>query len=89
MMGHKVDKLAEAYTKPNIELLKREYIRCLEDLSVETVKVRRIESEEVKELVKELNEKDKRLEKMEKKQELMDEMLKKMMENQLNNESEK
>ncbi|MEN6574139.1 tyrosine-type recombinase/integrase [Methanobacterium aggregans] len=89
MMGHKIDQIADAYIKPNVEALKREYTRCLEELSIESVKVRRIESEEVKNIVNELNEKDKRLKDMEKKQEVMEEMLKKMMSNQLNNEESK
>lgn len=61
MMGHQIDKIAEAYIKPNIKALKREYMRCLEDLSIESVKVRRIESEEVKNIVNELNKKDKEI----------------------------
>lgn len=58
MMGHKIDQIAEAYIKPNVDSLKREYMLCLEDLSIESVKFRRIESEEVKNIVNELNEKD-------------------------------
>jgi len=58
MMGHKIDQIAEAYIKPNVDSLKREYIICLDDLSIESVKFRRIESEEVKNIVNELNDKD-------------------------------
>lgn len=89
MMGHQVDKISDAYIKPTIKSLKREYMRCLEDLSIESIKVRRIESKEVKNIVNELNEKDKRLKEMEKKQAVMEKMIKKMMENQLNDGSEK
>lgn len=83
MMGHQIDKITEAYIKPNPNSLKHEYMRCLEDLSIESVKVRRIESEEVINIVNKLNEKDKRLKEMEKKQAIMEEMIKKMMENQI------
>jgi integrase len=89
MMGHRIDKLAEAYTKPNVELLKREYVRCLDDLSIESVKIRRIESEEVKNIVNELNKKDEEMEAMKKQMGVMEEMIKKMVKNQLNNDPEK
>lgn len=56
MMGHKIDQIAEAYIKPNVDSLKLEYMQCLEDLSIESVKFRRIESEEIKTIVNELNE---------------------------------
>ena len=66
MMGHRVDQNAEAYIKPNVDSLKREYIRCLEDLSIENVEIRRIASEEVKHIVNELNEKDEEIKKQRK-----------------------
>ena len=66
MMGHQVDKIADAYIKPNAETLKREYMKCLDNLSIESVEIRRIESEEVKNIVNELNEKDKQLKELEK-----------------------
>ncbi len=86
MLGHKINKTTEAYFKSNPNSLKTQYMKLVEDLSIESVKVRRIESEEVKNIVNELNEKDKRLKDMEKKQEVMEEMIKKMMKNQLNDE---
>ncbi len=87
LLGHNIDKTVDAYFKPDLKSLKIEYTHMITYLSIESVKIRRIESEEVKNIVNELNEKDKRLKDMEKKQEIMEEMLKKMMENQLNNES--
>lgn len=64
MMGHKIDQIAEAYIKPNVDSLKLEYMQCLEDLSIESVKIRRIQSEEVKNIVNELNEKDNQIKQM-------------------------
>lgn len=72
MMGHKIDQIAEAYIKPNVDSLKREYMLCLEDLSIESVKFRRIASEEVKNIVNELNEKDRQIKEIKEEQELKD-----------------
>lgn len=84
MMGHKIDQIAEAYIKPNVDSLKLEYMRCLEDLSIESVKFRRIESEEIKTIVNELNEERQKRKNMEKEQEKTDakvEKLEEMIEN--------
>lgn len=88
MMGHTVDNLADAYIKPNVNSLKREYMRCMEDLSIESVKIRRIESEEVKNIVNELNKKDKEMESMKKQMGVMEEMIKKLVSNQMNESSD-
>lgn len=75
MMGHKVDNLADAYIKPNVDSLKREYMRCIEDLSIESVKVRRIESGEIKKIVNELTEKDKEIVDLKRRMAAMEELL--------------
>ena len=75
MMGHQVDRVTDAYIKPNIKALKNEYMRHLEDLSIESVKVRRIESEEVKTIVNELTNKDKEIKDLKKRMALMEELL--------------
>jgi integrase len=80
MMGHKIDQLAEAYIKPNVDSLKLEYMRCLEDLSIESVKFRRIESEEIKNIVNELNEERQKRKNMEKEQEKTDAKVEKLEE---------
>ncbi|NMO09508.1 tyrosine-type recombinase/integrase [Methanobacterium subterraneum] len=72
MMGHKIDQIAEAYIKPNVDSLKREYMICIEDLSIESVKFRRIESGEIKTIVNELNEKDRQIKEIREEQKLND-----------------
>ena len=63
MLGHKIpNKTTEAYFKSNPNSLKNQYMKLVEDLSIEKVKVRRVESEEVKKIVQELSDKDKKLE---------------------------
>lgn len=75
MMGQSLTAVDKAYIHIDKDSCKREYLRCVKDLSTEQVKVRRVESEEVKNIVNELNEKDKRLKDMEKRMELMEEIL--------------
>jgi integrase len=75
LMGHKVDNLADAYIKPNVDSLKREYMRCMEDLSIESVKVRRIESGEIKKIINELTEKEKKIETLERRMAAMESLL--------------
>lgn len=48
MLGHKVDKVTEAYFKADIEALKKEYMKVVKDLSIETVKIKKIATEEYK-----------------------------------------
>lgn len=82
LMGHKVDNLADAYIKPRVDALKREYMGCIEDLSIESVKIRRIESEEVKKIVKELDETNKSLELIQQENNELREVFKKYKEGQ-------
>lgn len=50
LIGHKVGKITDAYIKPDIYRLKKDYIDVLPYLSIEDVKTRTIESDEVKEI---------------------------------------
>ncbi|MBZ2165405.1 tyrosine-type recombinase/integrase [Methanobacterium spitsbergense] len=60
LMAHKVDAVTDAYIKPDITSLKEQYMQCVEELSIENVKVK----------VYEVDSKDKkRLDSLEKKYE--------------------
>jgi integrase len=56
MLGHKIDKVTEAYFKSDINALREQYISCIPDLSIEDTEVRVLESED-KKLLKELQRK--------------------------------
>ena len=64
MLGHKINPVTEAYFKTNIKDLKRNYIKAVPHLTLEKVKVKRIESDDVKEIVRELDKKDKEIKKL-------------------------
>lgn len=58
MLGHKINPVTEAYFKTNEKDLKRNYIKALPHITLENVKIKRIESDEVKGIVRELDKKD-------------------------------
>jgi len=58
MLGHKINPVTEAYFKTNKEDLKKNYMKAMHHLTIEKVKVRRIESNEVKGIVRDLDKKD-------------------------------
>ena len=58
MLGHKINPITEAYFKTNEKDLKMNYIKALPQLTLEKVKIRRIESDEVKGIVRDLDKKD-------------------------------
>ena len=58
MLGHKINPVTEAYFKTNEKDLKNNYIKVLHHLTLEKVKIRRMESEEVKDIVRDLDKKD-------------------------------
>lgn len=57
LLGHKIDKVTEAYFKADINKLKSEYIKVLPDLTfTEKIKVRVVTDEKLKELEEEIKE---------------------------------
>ena len=54
LIGHKVSKMTEAYIKPDIYRLKKDYLDVLPYLSIEKIKTVTIESDEVKGIKDEL-----------------------------------
>lgn len=58
MLGHKINPVTEAYFKTNEEDLKRNYMKVVHYLTLEKVKVRRMESNEVKDIVRDLDKKE-------------------------------
>lgn len=56
LLGHKIRNVTDAYIKPNIYYLKKEYIDILPKLCIEDIKTLTLESEEVKELKKSFEE---------------------------------
>lgn len=54
MLGHSIDKVTDAYFKLDIHALKEQYKRVVEDLSIEKVITREINTEEYEYLVQEL-----------------------------------
>jgi len=99
MLGHRIDKVTDAYFLADDGHLKDAYMKALPDLSLARTETIHVESDEVKEIVKELDKKDQeiqnilqeqerkdeKLESMEKRMELMDDMLKSMVKKQINN----
>ncbi|OEC84933.1 MULTISPECIES: tyrosine-type recombinase/integrase [Methanobacterium] len=61
MLGHKINPVTEAYFKTNEKDLKNNYIKVLHHLTLEKIKVQRIKSEEVKDIVRDLDKKDKEI----------------------------
>ena len=64
MLGHKINPVTEAYFKTNKEDLKKNYIKALHLLTLEKVKIQRIESDEVKDIVRDLDKKDEEIKKL-------------------------
>lgn len=54
-LGHKINDQNAAYFRCNPEDLKKQYFKALPEITLEKVKVKRIESEEVREIVNKLN----------------------------------
>lgn len=50
LLGHKIHKMSDIYTKPSINRLKQEYLRVLPFLSIEEVETLTLESDEYKAL---------------------------------------
>lgn len=53
LIGHKIHKMVDIYTKPSIQRLKHEYFKVLPFLSIEDIETKTIESEEYKSLIEE------------------------------------
>jgi hypothetical protein len=65
MLGHKIDKVTNAYSKNDISKLKGQYIKCIPDLSIEDTEVHTLQSPEFKKLEEALEEKEQRLQVLE------------------------
>ena len=80
MLGHRIDQVTEAYFKADINSLQKEYLKAVNDLSFEKVKIKTVTSKEYDRLLSDSKEKDDKIAAMEKKVDLMEDMLKSMME---------
>lgn len=98
LLGHSIHSTTESYFKTNVKDLKNQYMKFVKHLMTEKADVRRISSDEVKEIVNELNEKDKQMKQMKKEQKIRDEkvnakiekmeaIIEAMMEKQMENEN--
>lgn len=76
-LGHKVNPVTEAYFKANIEHLKREYRKRMHALTLEKSRVRRVMSDEVREIVRELEAKEREIKELRESQEKLREWVKK------------
>jgi translation initiation factor 2B subunit (eIF-2B alpha/beta/delta family) len=81
MLGHKINSITESYFKADIKHLKNYYIQAMDHLTIEKVKMRRIGSDEVKEIVKELDKKDEEIKNILQEQEKKDQILVTMKQN--------
>jgi integrase len=80
MLGHKIDPVTEAYFKTNIADLKRNYTKVLHHLTLEKVKIQRIESNEVKDIVRDLDKKDKEIKMLRKENAMTQKIVKDLIE---------
>ncbi len=71
-LGHSIHSTTESYFKTNEKDLKNRYTKYVNHLMLKKVKIERISSEEVKNIVNELNKKDEQLEQMKDEQKLKD-----------------
>lgn len=78
LMGHDLDGTTSAYFFPDVDSLKADYMEVINELSIQEVKTKTIESKEYKELKDQLelykeshNEKDKEIDKIQKELEVM------------------
>ncbi len=53
LLGHKLNNVTDAYFKPDIKALKKEYLNVLPDLSLEKVNIREVHTNEYEEFIKE------------------------------------
>lgn len=61
MMGHRLNSVDGAYVEIDKATCKHEYLRCLKDLSTEKVKIKKVTSDEIKEIVTELDKQNKEI----------------------------
>ncbi|MGB9937416.1 MAG: hypothetical protein ACPK7O_06820 [Methanobacterium sp.] len=61
MLAHKLSRLDGAYFKINVDDLKKDYMKVIEDLSIEKIKVKKVTTPEYDELLKDSKIKDKEI----------------------------
>lgn len=61
MLGHTIDRVTDAYFKPNIAALKEEYLKVLPELTLKSTEVQFVKSTEYNELKKKIEELEKKL----------------------------
>jgi len=76
-LGHKVHPVTEAYFKANIGHMEREYRKRMHALTLERSRVRRVMSDEVREIVRELEAKEREIRELRESQERLREWVKK------------
>lgn len=94
MLGHRIDSVTEAYFKADINSLKKEYMKAMQDLSFEKVEVKKVTTPEYDTLIQELRDERAKREDMQKQMERMiaenkirDERLEKILKNKIVAES--
>ena len=75
MLGHRIDQVTEAYFKADIDSLKKEYLKAVNDLSFEKVKIKTVTSKEYDRLLNDSKEKDEKIAAMEKRMELLEKLM--------------
>lgn len=75
LLGHKIDKITEAYFKADEKALKKDYTKSVEHLTLQKVKIKTVTTKEYDALLKKLQSKDKKMDKMDKRLELLEKLL--------------
>lgn len=76
MIGHEIsDRSAAPYFKSDPKYIKDEYMKGINQITTERVEIRRVETDEYKELIREMDKKDEKISAMEKRMELVEKLL--------------
>ena len=86
-LGHEISGVNRSYIKSDPLKLKEEYLKVVQDLSIEKVKVQMVTTEGYDQLIKDSMDKDVKIDAMEKRMKAMDDILKSVIEKQLKNEN--
>ncbi|NMC67325.1 MAG: hypothetical protein GYA61_03770 [Spirochaetales bacterium] len=89
MLGHKINPITESYFKADIKSLKQHYLKALNELSLEKIKVKTVTTREYDYIINDSKNKDekiatleKKLEEMSERNKLIDEKLNKILTNE-------
>jgi len=85
LLGHEINGVNASYIKSDPANLKEEYLKVVQDLSIEKVKVQMVTTEGYDQLIKDSMDKDVKIDAMEERMGVMDDMIKDLMKRQLKN----